>query len=243
MSTVAITRCIADMSPRFSARMTGLFYLLTMVAGIFAQGVVSNRLIISGDASSTAMNILSHRTLFQWGFTVYLIEMVCQVVFTALFYELLKPVSRNISLVAAFIGLAGCSIKTVSRIFYIAPLFVLGGARYLTVFDQRQLHALVFLLLRINDQGAGIALAFFGFYALITGWLIFRSIFLPRVLGIWSMLAGLAWLTFLSPTLGYRLFLYIAPLAFLGAIALILWLLAVGVNEQRWIEQATAVRA
>jgi hypothetical protein len=197
---------------------------------------------VFGDASATAANILTHKNLFQWGFTVYLIKMVCGVVFTALFYELLKPVNKTISLVAAFIGLAGCSIKTVSRLLYIAPLFVLGGAQYLTVFDQRQLRALALLFLRVNDQGAAMALAFFGFYAILTGWLMFRSTFLPRFLGIWSMLAGLAWLTFLSPTLGYRLFLYIPPVTLLGAVALVLWLLVVGVNEQRWNEQATLAR-
>jgi hypothetical protein len=243
MSTGVMARRISETSPRFKARITGLFYPLTIAAGLFAQGFVSNRLIVFGDASATAANILTHKSLFRWGFTVYLIEMTCDVVFTALFYELLKPVNKTISLVAAFIGLAGCSIKTVSRLLYIAPLFVLGGAQYLTVFDQRQLRALALLFLRVNDQGAAMALALFGFYAFLTGWLMFRSTFLPRFLGIWSMLAGLAWLTFLSPTLGYRLFLYIAPVTLLGAIALVLWLLVVGVNEQRWNEQATEIRA
>lgn len=167
--------------------------------------------------------------------------MACQVVFTALFYELLKPAGRSVSLAAAFLGLAGWAIKTVSRLFYIAPLFILGGATYLTVFDQQQRHALALLFLQINDHGAGIALAFFGLYALLTGWLIFRSTFLPRFLGVWSMLAGLGWLAFFSPTLGYRLFPYLAGFGFLGAIAIILWLLIAGVNEQHWKEQAGAV--
>ncbi|MGH9734483.1 MAG: DUF4386 domain-containing protein [Candidatus Acidiferrales bacterium] len=240
MSTTAAVDRMPEASPRFKARMTGLFYLLTLVAGIFAQGFVSNRLVLSGDAPATAMNILAHKSLFQWGFTIYLIEMTCQIVFIALFYELLKPAGRTVSLVAAFLGLAGCTIKTVSRLFYIAPLFILGGAPYVAVFDQQQRHALALLFLQINDHGAGIALAFFGFYALLTGWLIFRSTFLPRFLGIWSMLAGLGWLTFLSPTLGYRLFPYLAAFGFLCAIVIILWLLIVGVNEQRWKEQASA---
>ena len=241
MSTAVAMRRISETSPRFKARMTGLFYLLTMVAGVFAQGFVSNRLIASGGASTTAMNILAHKNLFQWGFSVYLIEMVCQVMFVALLYELLKPAGRSVSLAAPFLGLAGCAIKTVSRLFYIAPLFILGGAPYLTVFDQRQRHALALLFLQINDHGAGVALAFFGLYALLTGWLIFRFTFLPRFLGVWSMLPGLGWLAFFSPTLGYRLFPYLAGFGFLGAIAIILWLLIVGVNEQRWKERASAV--
>src|SRR5205807_9185127 len=126
-------------SPRLKARITGVFYLLTILTGIFAQGFVSGRLVVDGDAAATATNILTHKTLFQWGFTVYLIEMACQIAVTALFYDLLKPPGRSISLLAAFLGLAGCVIKTFSRVFYIAPLFVLGGAHYLSVFSPEQL--------------------------------------------------------------------------------------------------------
>src|SRR6266699_673172 len=122
---------IAETSPRLKARITGAFYLLTMLTGIFAQGFVAERLVVSGDAAATASNILTHKSLFQLGFTVYLIEMTCQMILTGLFYVLLKPVSNTISLLAAFISLAGCVIKTMSRLFYIAPLLVLGGAPYL----------------------------------------------------------------------------------------------------------------
>jgi len=231
---------IAKASPRFKARITGVLYLLTMVTGIFAQGFISGRLVVEGDAAATATNILTHRGLFELGFTVYLIEMACQIAITALFYDLLKPAGRSVSLVAAFLGLAGCVIKTFGRLFYIAPLFVLGGASYLSVFSPEQLQALALLFLKVNDRGAGIALAFFGFYALLTGYLIIRSTFLPRILGVVSVVAGVGWLTFLYPPLGYRLFPYIAPFGLLGALALILWLLVVGVNEQRWKEQVSA---
>src|SRR5947199_1471031 len=193
MGTAAMT----ETSPRFKARITGVLYLLTMLTGIFAQGFVSGRLVVDGDAAGTATNILTPRFLFELGFTVYLIEMACQIAITALFYDLLKPAGRSVSLVAAFLGLAGCVIKTFSRLFYIAPLFILGNAHYLSVFSREQLQALALLFLRINDRGAGIALAFFGFYALLTGYLIVRSTFLPRFIGIWSALAGLGWLTFL----------------------------------------------
>ena len=201
---------------------------------------MTGRLVVDGDATATATNILTHRGLFELGFTVYFIEMTCQIAITALFYDLLKPAGRSVSLVAAFLGLAGCVIKTFSRLFFIAPLFILGGAHYLSVFSAAQLQALALLFLKVNDRGAGIALAFFGFYALLTGYLIFKSTFLPRILGVVSMVAGVGWLTFLYPPLGYRLFFYIAPFGLLGAVALMFWLLVFGVNEQRWKEQASA---
>ncbi len=238
MSTGVITQRI-EASPRLKARITGVFYLVTILTGIFAQGFVSGRLVVDGDAAATATNILTHRGLFQLGFAVYLIEMACQIAMMSLFYGLLKPAGKSVSLLAAFLGVGGCVIKTFGRVFFIAPLFVLGGAHYLSVFRVEQLQAIALLFLKVNDHGAAIALVFFGFYALLTGYLIIRSTFLPRILGVLSVLAGFGWLTFLYLPLGYRLFPYIAALGLLGAASLILWLLVFGVNEQRWMEQAS----
>src|SRR5437667_6955102 len=222
---------IGETSPRFEARITGAFYLLTILTGIFAHGFVSGSLVVDGDAAATASNILMHKSLFQLGFAAYLIEMACQIAMTALFYDLLKPAGRSVSLLAAFLGFAGCVIKTFSRLFFIAPLFILGGAHYLSVFSAEQLQALALLFLKVNDRGAATALVFFGFYALLTGYLIMRSTFLPRFL-VLSVLGGLGWLTFLNQPLGYRLFPYIAVLGILGAVVLMVWLLVFGVNEQ-----------
>jgi hypothetical protein len=239
LNTIVTGKSSREVSPRRIARITGAIYLLTMVAGIFAQGFVSNRLVIAGDAAATAASILTHKRLFELGFSVYLIEMAAQIATTALFYVLLKPAGKSVSLVAAFLGLAGCIVKTFSRVFYLAPLFILAAPQYLAVFSRDQLQALALLFLKVNDRGAGTALAFFGFYALLTGWLIIRSTFLPRALGVVSVLAGLGWLTFLSPSIGYPLFPYIAGFGLLGALALIAWLLIVGVNNERWREQAS----
>jgi len=240
MSTDVPTGQTAETSPRVKARITGALYLLTMLTGIFAEGFVSGRLVVDGDATATATNILMHRGLFQLGFAIYLIEMACQIGMTALFYDLLKPAGRSVSLVAAFLGFAGCVIKTFSRLFFIAPLFVLGGAHYLSVFSTEQLQALALLFLKVNEHGAAIALVFFGFYALLTGYLMIRSTFLPRILGMLSVLGGLGWLSFLYQPLGYRLFPYIAAFGLLGAASLVLWLLVFGVNEPQWKEQARA---
>jgi hypothetical protein len=240
MNATAMVGRLEETSLGLKARVTGALSLLTILTGIFAQGFVSGRLVVNGDAAATATNIMMHKNLFQLGFAVFLIEMACNVAMTALFYDLLKPAGRSVSLVAAFLGLTGCVIKTFSRVFFIVPLYVLGGAHYLSVFSAEQLQALALLFLKVNDRGAAIALVFFGFYALLTGYLIIRSTFLPRILGVLSVFGGLGWLTFLYQPLGYRLFPYVVAFALLGAASLILWLLVVGVNEQRWKDQTGA---
>ena len=229
-------------SPQIYARIAAVLYLIVITAGIIAQMRIADRLIVDGDAAATATNILSHKDLFQFGFTIYLVEMVCQTAQVALFYVLLKPVNRDIALLALIFGLTGCTIKTLSRLFYIAPLLVLGNHPYLNVFDPDQLQAVSLLLLNVNDQAAGMALAFFGFSTFLNGHLIFQSIFLPRILGVLSMLGGLGWLTFIYPPLGSQLFLYVLPVGLIGGVSQILWLLIKGVNEQRWNEQVNATR-
>lgn len=225
---------INDISPQIYARIAGLLYLTVIIAGITAQMGISGQFIVDGNATATATNILSNKGLFQLGFTIYLIEMTCQIAQMALFYILLKPVNRNVALLALVFSLIGCTIKTLSRLFYIAPLLVLGDSNYLNVFNAKQLQSLALLLLNINDQGTGIAVSFFGVSTFLNGILIFQSNFLPRILGILSMLGGLGWLTFIYPSLGNQLFLFIMPVALLGSLLQIIWLLTKGVNVEQW---------
>src|SRR5438105_4236497 len=239
MSAVSSVDRTTEMTPRTKARFAGAIYLLYVIAGIYAQAFVSDRLVVFRDAATTAANILANQSAYRLGFTFYLIEMAGQIATVVLFYQLLKPVSRTGAMLAAAFELTGCGIKIFSRLFYFAPLLVLGGnASYLSVFNKEQLAAIALLLLRINDNGAAIALAFFGFSTLLQGWLIYRSGFLPRWLGVIGIIGGIGWLTFLSPPLGGRLFLYVALYGLIGSLATIVWLLSVGVDEQRWRERA-----
>ena len=232
---------IGETSPRLKARIAGVFYLLEMLTGGFAILFVGGRLFVSGDAAATATNILAHLSLFQLGFAANLIQFACYVAVTGLFYDLLRPVNRGLSLLAAFFSLVGCTIGAVSCLFYFAPVVILGGAQYLNVFKVEQLQALALMFLKLYGQCFNISFVFFGFYCLLIGYLIFRSTFLPRILGAGMAFAGLGWLTFLSPALAHHLVPYILA-AGIGEISLTLWLLVAGVNAQRWKEQASAAR-
>jgi uncharacterized protein DUF4386 len=230
---------IAEASPRPRARITGVVYLLYFLTAVFGEFFLRG-LVVSGDAAATANNILAHQPLFRLGSATAVIATACYITVTALLYDLFKPVNRSLSLVAAFFSLVGCAILAFGSLFQLAPLVVLGGSQYLSAFKVEQLRALALMFLELNTQAANIYLVFFGFYDLLIGYLIFRSAFLPRILGVLMALAGLGWLTFLSPPLANSLSPYILVLGFLAELALMLWLLVMGVNVQRWKEQASA---
>ena len=240
MSTAVVMERSTEASPRFKARAAGVFYLLTFVTGIFELVFVSGRLVISGDAAATATNILEHAPLFRLGFACNLLATACYVAVTALFYNLFKPVDRSLSVLAAFFSLVGCAMGAASCLFYLAPLGVLSGAQYLSVFKVEQLQALALMFLKLNVQTTQIGLVFFGFYCLLIGYLIFTSTFLPRILGALMVVAGLGWLTFLSPPLAKSLSPYVLAPGIVGEGLLTVWLLVKGVNVQRWNEQAEA---
>jgi hypothetical protein len=221
--------------------MAGVFQLLEGMTATFSQVIVLGRLVAFGNAAATAANILGHERLFWLGFASSLIGVVFHIAWALLLYDLLKPVNRRVSLLAAFVILVGCAIQAVTSLLYLAPFLVLGGGSFLSAFTVEQSQALALTFLKLNAYAFDIYLVFFGVWCVLIGFLIFRSTFLPRVLGLLLAIAGLGWMTYLSPPLANYLFLpYIAGASALGEIPLLLWLLVVGVNDQRWKEQASA---
>ncbi|MGZ4867318.1 MAG: DUF4386 domain-containing protein [Candidatus Angelobacter sp.] len=215
--------------------MAGVLYLIAGMTFSYADGSVGGKIVVYSDGAATAHNILANEMLFRLGFAAALISAVCYITVTLLLYDMFKPVNRSVSLLAAFFSLMGCTIQALSSLFHLAPLVVLGGEQYLG------LQALALTFLRLRAQASSIYMVFFGWYCLLIGYLIFRSTFLPRILGVFMAIAGLSYQLFLSPPLASYLFPYVVkPAGALGELSLILWLLVIGVNAQRWKEQASA---
>jgi hypothetical protein len=237
MNTPVMMKRIAEASPCPAARITGVVYLLYFLTAVLGEFFLRG-LVVDGDAAATAANILAHQPLFRLGLATGLIATAGYIAVTALFYDMLKPVNRSLSLLAAFFSLVGCAILAFASLFQLAPLIVLGGSQYLSVFKVEQLRALALMFLELNTQANSICVVFFGIYCLLIGYLIFRSTFLPRILGALMAFAGLAWLTFLSPPLAHYLSPYNLACGLLAEALVFLWLLAMGVNVKRWKEQA-----
>lgn len=223
------------------ARIIGLVYLLFFLTSILSEACLKG-LIVKNDSAATANAIVTHEHLFHFGVATGLIGTGFYLSLTALFYMLFKPVSRSVSLVAAFFGVVGCAIQASGSVFQFFTLANLGDGGTVSIFSSDELsgRAVGMLFLKLNHQVGGVALVFFGVYSLLVGCLILRSIFLPRFLGVLMVLAGLGWLMFLYPPLAERLFAYIAIVGITAEALLMLWLLVIGVNTDRWREQAAA---
>jgi hypothetical protein len=232
---------ITEASPRSLARMAGVFQGLEGTTATFGQVIVLGRLVVFGKAAATSANILTHERLFWLGFASSLIGVVFHIAWALLLYDLLKPVNRRVSLFAMFVILVGCAIQTLTSVLYLAPMLVLNAGSSLSALAAEQLQALAYVFIRLNGYAFNTYLVFFGLWCVLIGVLIFRSTFLPRVLGVLLAISGLGWMIYLVPPLAVRLFVpYIAGASAVGEIPLLLWFLVVGVNNERWKEQAAA---
>jgi Domain of unknown function (DUF4386) len=245
MSSVLTMQPIIEMSPKRKARIAGFLYLIVIVFGAFAELGVRARLIVPGDPALTARNILEHQTLYRLGFAMETFYLACNVPLTIIFYDLFKVVNQRVALLEAIFGLVSTAVEAVSLLAHYAPIVILGGASYLTAFSLTQLQAASYLSLQLFEGGFAISLVFFGFDCFAMAYLIMNSTFFPRIIGAALTIEGVGYLInsftlFLAPVLQTRIFPYFAVTA-LAEVSLAMWLLAVGVNEQRWREQAHAV--
>ncbi|HKR66149.1 MAG TPA: DUF4386 domain-containing protein [Thermoanaerobaculia bacterium] len=227
------------MSPRTLARTAGLFYLLTIITGGVAFAL-AEKLFVVRDGAATVANLLGRESLMYLGFATNLLSSVCYIAVTALFYRIFKAVDATTSLAAAFFSLVGCAIGAISVLFYVAPMAILHSAKFQAIFSATQIQELVLLSFRLSARCTNIGFVFFGVYCLLIGTLIVRATFLPRVVGMLMLFAGLGWLTFLWPPLVNALAPFNFLPGFVGEATLTFWLLIAGVNAERWTLQAGA---
>jgi len=214
-----------------TARIAGFLYLIMAITGIFGEYVRST-LIVYGDAAATASNIMASESLFRIGFISDLTMITCYFLTACVLYMLLKPVNKNIALLFVLFTLGSVSVLFINALNQFATLLLLSGAGYLTIFGADQLNALAMLFLNLHKYGYTIAQIFFGLWLLPLGYLIFKSGYFPRILGILVMIACFGHLleffqVFLFP--GYEVIAYPGLVAaMIGEFSFMFWLLIKG---------------
>ncbi|KPJ92185.1 MAG: hypothetical protein AMS18_07905 [Gemmatimonas sp. SG8_17] len=233
-----MTNRTIETSPLVYARVAGVLYLIIIVCGIFSEVFVRSRIFVPGDAATTASNIMASVGLFRIGFLADSIMFLSDVALAALLYVLFKPVNKTVALAATFFRLTQTAVLALNLLNHHAALLVLQGSGYATAFQEDQLHALSSLFLDLHGHGYDLGLLLFGLHCLLLGYLIVKSSYVPRVLGVLLIAAAFTYLTG-----SYTRFLFpdyvtlVSPIyivAFVSEVSLCLWFLVKGVNVQQW---------
>ncbi len=240
-----MTTRTAQTSPQVYARIGGVLYLITIVLGAVGELFVRGRIVVPGDATVTAANLRSMEPLWRFGIASELFLVICTIALALILYVLLRPVSRDLALLATFFNLIAIAVETAYWLQLVEALSPLGNAAYLKAFTPEQLYAMASLSIEAHANGFGIALLFFGCFFPVAGYLIFKSGYFPKAIGILYLIPGLSYLTssfalILAPTFAGRFYFVMAGPALIGEASLCLWLIVKGVNVQRWKEQASA---
>ena len=226
------------------ARIAGVLFLLSLIAGGFGEAYVPSKLIVSADPTATATNLRNFDFLYRLGFASFLIESLCDTALALLLYALLRPVSRELSLLAAFFGLMATATFAFAELFYFAPVLIMGRS-YLNTFTPDQLNALVLLSMKFYGYAGMIFTAYYGMAWIVRSYLMFRSGYLPKFLGVLMAIGGIGFvvrnfLLILAPAYASDMLLM---LMFPGGLIMTVWLLVKGVDVQKWNARVNTARA
>jgi hypothetical protein len=221
-----------DTLQRYS-RVAGVAMLLSIIFGALGEAYLPGKIIVSGDAAATAANIVNHPMLFRAAFATYLVEGMCDIALAVIFYILLKPVDRNLALISAFFGIAAMVTFAIAESAFFASSLIVRDAGGMGSFTSDQRNALAYLSLRISTMIATLFLILYGTATMIRGWLMVRSGYFPKWIGVLMMIGGAGFFLrtatyILAPSLSSPIMLI--PIA-LGGIPLMLWLLIKGIRE------------
>lgn len=220
-----------------TARVTGVLMLLMVVLAPFSMIYVPTTLIVAGDATATAANLVAAESLFRLAMASDAVIFLIEIGLCALLYGLLKPVNKTVALVATFARLAMTVIQGINLLNHFFALLLVGDAGFLTAFQPAQLDALVLLFLNAHETVVLIWGFAFGLHLLLSGYLIYKSSYLPRLVGVALVMAALCYFTqsFGNLLLPQAKALF-ATIGLLSAIEIVLplWLLIKGVNVEQW---------
>lgn len=220
---------IADMSPRGASLVAGFGLLAMSLLAPFAYFFAYQGIVVQGDAAKTVSNIMANELLFRIAICGFVVVALLDVLVAWALYVLLKPVNESLSLLAAWFRVAYAAILGIALFNLLSVLPLFSGAGYLVVFSTDQLHAQAMLLLNAFNDGWLIGLVFFGFHLLVLGYLVYKSGYIPKILGVLLMLAPVGYLAdsfgkFLVPNYDAN----IAMFTFIGEALFMLWLLFKG---------------
>ena len=235
---------IAGASPRQLARTAGALYLINIVAGAFAIGLVPAILVVP-DVATTAQNIQTHELLYRLGLVAHVVVTVTNVPMAVIFYDLFKVVNRRLALLDVFFTLVATSIEAAGLLSQFTPLVLLGSSHYTSALPAAQLHALAYLPGDLSTIDYSIYGVFYGFDFICVAYLVLKSTFLPRAIGVLLAIDALAYLAdgfanMLAPGFAAHLVPWIGLPTIIAEGSLCLWLLVAGVDAGRWKEQASA---
>src|SRR5467141_4803084 len=182
-------------STKNPGRFAGLLYILTSIPGFFAMMYVPSKLIVHANAAATASNIAAHEMLFRLGIAGQLIGQAGFIFVALALYDLLKGVNRRCASLMVTLVVVQIPIAFLNELNSIAALVLVRGADFLSIFEKPQREALAMLFLNLHHSGLVVAEIFWGLWLFPLGLLVYRSRFLPRLLGIWLVFAGVAWVT------------------------------------------------
>jgi hypothetical protein len=226
------------MNPNKTARIAGLLYIPPWIFSLVAI-FLRQDLIVPGDAATTANNIKASKLVFSLSVSMDLIVQVVFIFLVLALFKLLKPVNRNQSVLMVVLFLVSVPIAMLNAVTHYGALLLSSGADYLTVFSTGQLQALVPFFLEMNEYGIYVASIFWGLWLFPLGYLVFKSGFLPKILGIYLMISCFGYLIdfvtfFFIPDFGVSINMFTGW----AELILCLWLLIKGVNVEEWEKRA-----
>ena len=225
--------------PGALARIAGAFYLIIFACAVFAYMYVRGQVIFPQDMARTATNLVAHEHLYRWGFSAAVVVVISNLPMGVFLFELLKVVNPRLALLALVSITISTTIEAVNLFNYIQPLFVVTLPEYARAFNPAELQALARGPIRLFGYTFSVSLTFFGVFCTLTGYLIYRSKFLPRIIGALMMAAGVCyWIDSFVLFLALPEVPYLLRFTFVSELSLALWLALAGVNEEKWRQQA-----